>query len=141
MLAGHHTVGGVVRAGQPALQIVPRDDNLVIEIRIQPNDINHVAIWQLALIRLTAFPQRTAPEVGGGSVIRLSADVARDPQAEISFHAARVAVDEAELAKLRGLKNVPGMPAGVFVKAGERMTLSHLIKPLTNQVMLTFREQ
>jgi len=136
----YHTVGGVVQAGQPIMQIVPGDDALVIEIRIQPNDINHVAIGQPAFIRLTAFPQRTTPEVEG-KVVRLSADVARDQQSQVSFYTARVAVDEGELAKLHGLRIVPGMPAEVFVRTGDRTTFSYLMKPLTDQVMRAFREQ
>ncbi|QCI63583.1 HlyD family type I secretion periplasmic adaptor subunit [Phreatobacter stygius] len=136
----YHTLGGVVQAGQPIMQIVPGEDALVIEIRIQPNDINHVVIGQSAFIRLTAFPQRTTPEVEG-KVVRLSADVARDQQSQITFYTARVAVDEGELAKLQGLKIIPGMPAEVFVRTGDRTTFSYLMKPLTDQVMRAFREQ
>ncbi|MCZ0733023.1 HlyD family type I secretion periplasmic adaptor subunit [Phreatobacter sp. AB_2022a] len=135
----YHTIGGVVQAGQPIMQVVPGDDRLVIEIRVQPNDIHHVAPGQSAFIRLTAFPQRTTPEVEG-RLIRLSADVARDPQNQIPFYLARVAVDETELAKLRGMKIVPGMPAEVFVRTEERTTLSYLMKPLMDQVKRVFRE-
>lgn len=135
----YHTVGGVIQAGQPIMQVVPGDDRLVIELRIQPNDIHHVAAGQSAFIRLTAFPQRTTPEVEG-RVARLSADIARDQQSQVPFYVARVAVDEAELAKLGGLKVVPGMPAEVFVRTEDRTTLSYLMKPLMDQVKRVFRE-
>jgi HlyD family secretion protein len=135
----HHTIGGVVQAGQPILQIVPGDDALVIEFRIQPNDINHVAIGQPAFVRLTAFPQRTTPEVEG-KVVRLSADVARDRQSQAAFYTARVAVADGELARLRGLKIIPGMPAEVFVRTDDRTIFSYLMKPLADQIMKAFRE-
>lgn len=135
----YHTVGGVVEAGKPIMQVVPGEDALVIEIRVQPLDINHVAVGQAAFIRLTAFPQRTTPEVEG-RMIRLSADVTRDPQSQVPFYLARIAASEAELVKFRDLRIVPGMPAEVFVTTGDRTTLSYLLKPLMDQVRRAFRE-
>ncbi|CEJ13851.1 Type I secretion system membrane fusion protein PrsE [bacterium YEK0313] len=135
-----HTTGGVIQPGQPIMMIVPRDDTLVVEVRVHPNDIDHVAIGQSAFVRLTAFPQRTSPQVEG-RVTRLSADVARDSQAQVAFFTARVAVDESNLLALRPLKVVPGMPAEVFLRTGDRTILSYLLKPLTDQIARAFREQ
>jgi HlyD family secretion protein len=136
----YHTVGGVIPAGQPIMQIVPGDDVLVIEIRVAPQDIDKVAAGQAAFIRFTSFPQGTTPELAG-SIIRVSADVLREQQSGAIYFTARVAVGEGELAKLGANRIVPGMPAEVFVRTGDRTALAYLMKPITDQVNRAFRER
>lgn len=136
----YHTVGGVIPAGQPIMQIVPGDDVLVIEIRVAPQDIDKVAAGQPAMIRFTSFPHGTTPEIAG-SVTRVSADLVREPQTNTMHFTARVAVGEGELARLGSNRIVPGMPAEVFVRTGDRTALSYLVKPISDQISRAFRER
>jgi HlyD family secretion protein len=136
----YHTVGGVIPTGQPIMQIVPGDDVLVIEIRVAPQDIDKVAVGQAAFIRFTSFPQGTTPELAG-SITRVSADVVREQQTNSIYFTARVAVGEGELAKLGANRIVPGMPAEVFVRTGDRTALAYLMKPISDQINRAFRER
>jgi HlyD family secretion protein len=136
-----HTVGGVIPAGgPPIMQIVPDNDILVIEVRIAPQDIDKVAAGQAAFIRFTSFPHGTTPEVRG-SVQRVSADVVKESQTGALYFTARIAVTEGELARLGDNKIVPGMPAEVFVRTGDRTALAYLTKPIVDQVNRAFRER
>lgn len=136
----HHTIGGVIPAGQAIMQIVPGDDLLVVEVRLAPQDIDKVAVGQPAAIRFPSFPHGTTPELAG-SVTRISADVVRDPQTGTVFFTARLAVREGELARLGDNRIVPGMPAEVFVQTGERTALAYLTKPIRDQINRAFRER
>ncbi|AVO47628.1 HlyD family type I secretion periplasmic adaptor subunit [Phreatobacter cathodiphilus] len=136
-----HTVGGVIPAGgPPIMQIVPDNDTLVIEVRIAPQDIDKVAAGQAAFIRFTSFPHGTTPEVRG-SVQRVSADVVKESQTGALYFTARIAVTEGELARLGDNRIVPGMPAEVFVRTGDRTALAYLTKPIVDQVHRAFRER
>lgn len=136
----HHTVGGVIPAGQQIMQIVPGDDDLVIEIRVQPQDIEKVVVGQAAHVRLTAFPHGTTPEVEA-KVLRVSADVVRDPNLSTSYYTARVALRDGELARLGDHRLVQGMPAEVYVRTGDRTALAYLMKPIMDQLKRAFREK
>jgi len=135
-----HTVGGVVKQSEPIMLIVPEGDGLVIEARIAPRDIDHVRTGQAAFIRLPAFNQRTTPEFNG-VVDRVAADLTKDPQTNQSYYMARIALPEADLKRVNSLKLLPGMPAEVHVRTGERTLLSYLTKPLTDQISRAFAEQ
>ncbi|MCA0316689.1 MAG: HlyD family type I secretion periplasmic adaptor subunit [Proteobacteria bacterium] len=136
----YHTVGGVIPAGQQIMQVVPGDDDLVLEIRVQPQDIEKVVVGQAAHVRLTAFPHGTTPEVEA-KVLRVSADVVRDPNLGTSYYTARVALRDGELARLGNHKLVQGMPAEVYVRTGDRTALAYLMKPIMDQLKRAFREK
>src|SRR4051795_7937921 len=136
-----HTVGGVITPnGEPIMLIVPEADALTVEAKIQPQDIDQVRIGQKAVLRFSAFNQRTTPELKG-EVSRVSADVSQDAKTGASFYTIRIAVLEAELARLGGVKLVPGMPVESFVQTGERTVISYLTKPLHDQLMKAWRER
>ena len=136
-----HTVGGVVSASDVMMVIVPENDTLVIDARIAPQDIDHVKAAKIAHIRFPAFNQRTTPEFDG-LVQRVSADLTRDAgQGNLPYFVARITLPEAEMKRLGNLKLVPGMPAEVQIKTGDRTALSYFIKPLQDQWARTFREQ
>jgi len=92
------------------------------------------------VVRLSAFSQRTTPELFG-KVTRVSADLTKDPQTQLSWYTVRVELPESELQRLGKLKLVPGMPAEAHIQTGERTTLSYLIKPLADQFAKAFREE
>jgi len=135
-----HTVGGVITAGDAIMLIVPDADNLTVEAKVNPQDIDQVRIGQDALLRLSAFNMRTTPEIYG-KVTRVSADASTDQRTGQTYYTVRIAMPPEEVAKLGGLKMVPGMPVEAFVQTGERTVISYLIKPLSDQVMRMFREK
>jgi HlyD family secretion protein len=135
-----HTVGGVIAAGDPLMLIVPEADDLSIEVKIQPQDIDQMKIGQEAVLRLSAFNQRTTPEIQG-TISRIAADLTQDQKTGVAFYTARIATSESELRRLKDLKLVPGMPVEAFVQTGERTALSYLAKPLSDQLSRAWREE
>jgi HlyD family secretion protein len=135
-----HTVGGVIAAGDPLMLIVPEADDLSIEVKIQPQDIDQMKIGQEAVLRLSAFNQRTTPEIQG-TISRIAADQTQDQKTGVAFYTARIATSESELRRLKDLKLVPGMPVEAFVQTGERTALSYLAKPLSDQLSRAWREE
>ena len=135
-----HTIGGVVNPGETMMLIVPEEDRLIIEARIDPQHIDQVATGGEAFVRFSAFSQKTTPELVG-TIYSLSADATLDEATGQSFYLARLQFDrEALPAELRN-RIVPGMPAEVYVQTGERSVLSYFVKPLTDQLARTFREE
>ena len=135
-----HTVGGLVTPSEPAMLIVPDADSLVVDVKIQPQDIDSVRSGQRAILRFPAFNTRTTPEIDG-SVTRVSADVTTDAKTGQSFYGARIAIGPEELARLDGLRLVPGMPVEAHLQIGERTVLSYLTKPLTDQIAKAWKER
>jgi membrane fusion protein, type I secretion system len=135
-----HTVGGVITAGDAIMLIVPEADALMVEAKVNPQDIDQVQIGQNALLRLSAFNQRTTPEITG-SVMRISADTSTDQRTGLSYYTIRIAMPPEEVARLGDIRIVPGMPVEAFVQTGERTMLSYFAKPLSDQLMRMFREK
>lgn len=135
-----HTVGGVIGPGETVMLIVPRSDGLTVEARIQPQDIDQVRIGHRAVLRFTAFNQRTTPEISG-EVSLVSADISQDQKTWASFYTVRIRPAAAELERLKGLRLVPGMPVESFVQTGERTVISYLTKPLIDQINKAWRER
>jgi HlyD family secretion protein len=135
-----HTVGGVITPAETIMQIVPVGDELAIDVRIQPKDIDQVRVGQLAFLRLTAFNQRTTPQMEG-EVSRVAADLTLDERTGMSYYAVRIFLRSDEADKLGGLVLVPGMPADVLIQTGDRTVLSYLMKPLRDQLERAFREE
>jgi len=135
-----HTVGGVVTQGETIMLIVPRADLLTVEARIAPADIDQVRVGQHAVLRFSAFNQRTTPEVKG-EVSVVSADVTEDSKTGASYYTVRIALSESELARLKGFRLVPGMPVECFIQTRSRSVISYLTKPLADQVVRAWRER
>src|SRR5215213_6963686 len=135
-----HTVGGVITAGDAMMLIVPDADNLTVEAKVNPQDIDQVRIGQVALLRLSAFNQRTTPEIYG-TVTRISADATTDQRTGQTYYTIRIAMPGDEVAKLGEVRLVPGMPVEAFVQTGDRTMISYLVKPLHDQLMRMFREK
>ena len=84
-----HTIGGVIGAGQVIMEIVPDSDGLQIEARLPPVDIDQVRVGQKALVRFSAFNQRTTPQVDG-LVSYVSADLTQEPQTRTAYYTIRM---------------------------------------------------
>ncbi|KFC75907.1 Type I secretion membrane fusion protein, HlyD family [Bosea sp. LC85] len=135
-----HTVGGVITPAEPAMLIVPAEDALQIEARVNPPDIDQIALGQAAQIKIHAFNQRTTPELQG-QVSRISADTSRDQQTGVTFYTIRVMVEPGELARLAPHRISAGMQADVFVRTEDRTPLEYIVKPLKDQIAKAFRER
>ena len=135
-----HTIGGVIRAGDAIMEVVPDSDELQIEARLQPNDIDQVKMGQKAFIRFSAFNQGVTPQLNG-IVSYVSADTSHDQQTNAPYFTVRVTLSEEERRRLAGLQLVSGMPAEVFMQTGSRTMMSYLLKPITDQLQRAFVER
>jgi HlyD family secretion protein len=135
-----HTIGGVIRAGDAIMEVVPDSDDLQIEARLQPNDIDQVRSGQKAFVRFSAFNQRVTPQLIG-TVAYVSADTSHDQQTNAAYFTVRVTLSEDERRRLAGLQLVSGMPAEVFMQTGSRTMMSYLLKPITDQLQRAFVER
>jgi HlyD family type I secretion membrane fusion protein len=134
------TLGGVVRAGDPILDIVPRNDELIAEARVQPGDIDTVYVGLPAEIYLLAYKQRDVPSIGA-TVFHLSADRLTDPRTGDSYYLARLRIDAAELARFEAVQLTPGMPAEALIITGERTALEYFLTPIMAGLRRAFREE
>ena len=135
-----HTIGGVVAPSDVLMHIVPSADRLIVEVKVKPSDIDKLAAAQDARIRFSAFDRRKTDQLHG-TLVRIGADLTRDSENRPSYYSAAVQISESELAKLNGLKLVPGMPAEVFIKTGERTLAGYIVKPLRDQMERALRER
>ena len=135
-----HTIGGVIRAGDAVMEVVPDSDDLQIEAKLQPNDIDQVRKGQQAFVRFSAFNQRVTPQLIG-QVSYVSPDTTRDPQTSMSYFTVRIMLPEEERRRLAGLQLSSGMPAEVFMQTGSRTMLSYLLKPILDQFQRAFVER
>jgi len=133
-----HTVGGVVAPGSPILDIVPRNDKLMIEAQVRPSDIDGVKASLSADIRFPAFDGTEIPRLNG-MVTTVSADRLVG-SGGTAYFLVRVQVDEAELDRLGGRRLIPGMPAEVLINKSERTLSSYLLAPLVHSIWTAFRE-
>jgi HlyD family secretion protein len=135
-----HTVGGVITASEPAMLIVPEADQLTVEVKLPPQNIDQLQIGQSAVVRFSAFNQRTTPELNG-RVIRISGDIVQDQKSGATYYLIHIAIPTDEIARLNDLKLLPGIPVDAFIQTGERTVLSYLTKPLREQIVKAFRER
>jgi HlyD family secretion protein len=135
-----HTIGGVVTPADAIMMIVPDADNLTVEAKINPQDIDQLRVGQKALLRFTTFNQRTTPEIFG-EVTRISADISTDQRSGATFYTIRIGLSAKEIARLGEVRLVPGMPVETFVQTGDRTVMSYLIKPMYDQLSRAFREK
>jgi HlyD family secretion protein len=135
-----HTVGGVINAGEAIMLIVPAGDVLTVEARIAPHDIDQIRVGQSTVLRFSTFNQRTTPELNG-EVSRVSPDITQDQKTGTGFYTVRITLPDSEIARLSDRKLIPGMPLEAFIQTGERTALSYLIKPISDQLMRSWRER
>jgi HlyD family secretion protein len=133
-----HTVGGVIQAGEVLMLIVPDSDELIIEARITPQDIDQVHVGQKAVLQFGSFNRRTTPELNG-EVVSIGADITQDDKRNDSYYSVRIRLSDKELARLDGLQPMAGMPVEVFLQTQPRTVISYFMKPLREQFERAFR--
>lgn len=136
-----HTVGGIVRPGDTLMEIVPQDQEYVITARVQPQDIDRIAVGQLADLQLAAFNLQMS-HVIEGEVIGISADAFENEKSGERYYEAKVKLTEAGMTRMnkQGMFLVSGMPATVMITTGERTLFEYLAEPITRMFRRSFRE-
>jgi HlyD family secretion protein len=133
-----HTIGGVIQAGEVLMLVVPDADELIIEAKVAPQDIDQIHAGQPAVVQFAAFNRRTTPELNG-EVVGIGADITQDDKRNEAFYAVRIRISDKEMARLEGLQPMAGMPVEVFIKTSPRTVVSYLTKPLREQFDRAFR--
>jgi len=134
-----HTVGGVVAPGEALMDIVPRDERLIIEARLNPADIDVVTPGLDVRVRFTALSQRNHIPAEG-KVVAVSADRLVDERTGETYYNARVELGEDLSQALQGKALYPGMQTEVMIVTGSRVALDYLLQPLTQSFNRAFRE-
>lgn len=135
-----NTPGSVVRAGDTMLELLPTNDDLVIEARLSPTDIDAISIGQEASLRFSALNARTTPTVPA-TVTYISADRLIDEASRQPYYIARLKIFGDLPAEIRKAQIYPGMPVEAFIKTGERTFLQYLGKPILDSFNRAFREE
>jgi membrane fusion protein, protease secretion system len=139
MLAG---VGGVVTPGQRLMDVVPRGESLLLDVKVPPNVIDRVKAGSEAEVRFTAFAN--SPQlVVHGRIVSLGGDALSEQvgNGTISYYLARVEITREGLKALGDRVMQPGMQADVLLKTGERSLLTYLLHPLTKRVAAAMTEE
>lgn len=135
-----HTVGGVIGAREPLMDIVPEQRQLIVESKVQVQDIDDLHLNMEAEVRLTAYKQRTTPLVQG-KVVYIAADSLVDEATHTPYYLTHVRVDEASLKEAGDdIELYPGMPAEVYILTRSRTALQYLLDPITTTLRRSFRE-
>jgi HlyD family type I secretion membrane fusion protein len=150
------TVGGVIKPGEALLDIVPANDDLIIDAKLSPNDIDVVRPGLTAEVYLTPYVSRHTPRLKG-KVIRVSPDIVQGPStdaaassragstvtgAPTSFYEVKVQIDRSEFSGLaKNMELYPGMPAEVYIMTGTRTFAQYFLDPLRKSFRRSFREK
>jgi HlyD family type I secretion membrane fusion protein len=135
-----HTVGGVLSPSEEVMEIVPSKDELIIEARVSPLDIDVVYPGLIAKVKLTAFKQRSTPSLDG-KVDTVSADILQDEYSGETYYSARIKIDGEQLKKVSHVKLYPGMPSQVMIITDHRTPMQYFLSPIKDSFNRAFREQ
>ena len=129
----------VIQPAEPLMFVIPQDQPLIVNARVEAIHIDQVHVGQPASLRFSAFNQRLTPEVTG-QVIAVSADVFQDEVTGLNYYRVDLVPLTEELPKLEGQDLLPGMPVEAYLKTDDRTPLSYLTKPLTDYFGRAMRE-
>jgi len=134
------TVGGVIRPGDEVVSIVPDKDELIVDARVSPRDIDDVHPGQHAYVIFPSFPQRNLHRINA-MVRSVAPDALEDERTGRSYYTAKVEIDRRQLAALDpDIVLTPGMPAEAFISTVDRTVLEYLLQPFLFTVEHSFRE-
>jgi protease secretion system membrane fusion protein len=136
------TVGGVIQAGQKLMDIVPEDEPLLLEAKIEPHLIDKVRTGLKTDVRFNAFSH--SPQlVVEGEILSVSSDLLTEQVGggQISYYLARVKITPEGMKVLGNRRLQPGMPVEVIVRTGERSMLTYLLNPLTKRLAASMKEE
>lgn len=139
------TVGSVIQPGQKILDIVPLDESLILEVKVEPHLIDRIHLGQEADVRFSSFAN--SPQLAvEGTVESVSKDLLTEPgmspsQPGASYYLARVVLTADGVKKLGNRLMQPGMPVQVVIKTGDRSLLTYLLHPLIKRLAASFKEE
>jgi adhesin transport system membrane fusion protein len=135
-----NTVGGVVKPGDPIVEIVPADDQLVVEALVLPKDIGFTKLGQRANVKITAYDYSIFGAMHG-TVVNISADAVPNEKGE-AFYLVKIETDTPVIMAIdKKLPILPGMQAQVDIITGKKTILQFLSKPLVGLKENAFRER
>lgn len=134
------TVGGVVGAGETLMMIVPTDDELVVEMRLNPVDIDKVHVGQDVIVRILGFNRRSTPDLSA-MITQIAPDLTTDQKTGVRYYVVRARFDADKLRELPPeLRLVPGMPTEAYIQTGARSVMTYILQPLVDQFSKAMRE-
>lgn len=131
-------IGDVIRPAEAIMEILPDEDLMIVEVMVDPADIDQVKVGQTAQARFTSYNRGTTPEILG-RVTYVATDRSDNPETKTSFFMVRIALDQAAL-KRENMALRSGMPADVHIETGSRSLLSYFFKPLRDQLARAFND-
>lgn len=131
--------GAVIAPGQVALEIVPAINSMVLNVEVDPRDVERVRPGQEVIVHLLAYAQRYQSIIKG-RLEKVSPDRFDDPMRQTSFYRAVVRIDEAEL-KRANVELLPGMPVQVIIETGSRTIVHYFLDPIFHVQDFAFRER
>jgi len=136
-----HTIGGVIQPGETIMDIVPSRDQLIVEARVTPTDIDVVHKGLKAKVQLTAFKSRITPTLLG-EVNHVSADIFTDDKTGEIYYLTRITIPKNELKRLKkSQKLYPGMPVEVMIITEKSTPWQYFISPIKSSFRRAFREK
>ena len=136
----NNTTGGVVQPASPILEIIPLNDELIIEVEVSPTDIAYVIKGQKAIVQLSAFDFAVYGSLAG-EVLNVSPDTVTKDDGS-TWYVCLVSIPADGITSMsRELQLLPGMQATVNIVSGSKTILSYLMQPVTNIKNKAFRER
>lgn len=137
----YHTIGAVISPGSDILNIVPKDDDIIVEVKLSPDDIDSVTEGLQAKVQLSAFKAKKVPKLTG-TVLNVSADSLMDEMTGQTYYLARIKLDQNEILSLKETVVLnPGMAAQAFIITGARSFVNYLFSPIKDATYKAFREE
>jgi len=133
-----HTPGGVIGAGAPLMDLVPRQDRLIVTARLRPEDIDVVHSGLNAEVQFVPYNQRRVPRLKG-IVTHVSADRLLDKRTDQPYYATKIRIDDAQIVA-NDIQIIPGMPVQVFITTGRGTVALYALRPLLDSFHGAFRE-
>jgi HlyD family secretion protein len=134
-----HTLGGIIGAGAPLMDLVPRHDRLIVSARVRPEDIDVVHPGLSADVQLLPYNQRRVPRLNG-TVMQVSADRLLDKRTDQPYYATKIRVQDPRITETGRAQIIPGMPTQVFIKTGRGTVALYAIRPLLDSFSNAFHE-
>lgn len=129
----------IIAPGETVMEIVPQQDNLIIEAMLKPEDIDSVYEGLDTQVRLTAYNFRRTPPIRG-QLIHISADTIVDQANGEAAYLAKIKLEQADLQQLDSVSLYPGMPAEVMILLSEQTPLDYILSPLSVSAYRAMRE-
>ena len=133
-------IGEVIQPAEKIMDLVPRNETLLVEAQIMPNLIDRVDLNDSIDIRFTSF-SLTPFLVVEGMIVSISSDILTNGKSGQPYYLARVKITDDGVQKLGNRKLRPGMEVGVIIKTGKRTLLTYLLHPLTRRVAASLKEE